>query len=163
MTRFLGKALLVLVVLAVIAPAAAIVYSGAPLTAPPGIVTRVVFYLTDNRVSTVSGSAWPERQPMEVSSPPDQTFAAARRTVRALGWQVISMSHGGHRLSAVDRTPLLGFEDDVSLRVEAEDESGRSVVHLRSASRVGQADFGRNTARIVAFRQALRKRLDTGG
>lgn len=163
MTGFLRKALLVLVLLAVIGPAVAIVYNGAPLTAPPGIASRVVFYLTDNTVATTAGSAWPERRPMAVAQSPEETFNAVRETLRALGWQVTAMRHGGHRLAAVERTPLLGFRDDVIVRVEAGEESGGSIVYLRSASRVGQADFGRNTARIIAFREALHNTLNAGG
>jgi uncharacterized protein (DUF1499 family) len=46
----------------------------------------------------------------------------------------------------------LGFVDDLQFRLRPD----RDIVHLRSASRVGQSDLGVNRARI----QALRKFID---
>ncbi len=56
-------------------------------------------------------------------------------------------------LYATYTTPLMGFVDDVEFWV---DPAG-SVIHLRSASRLGYGDRGANRARI----EALRARFET--
>ena len=51
---------------------------------------------------------------------------------------------GDGYVHAVFRSRVLGFPDDVELRVDLE----AGVVHMRSASRYGYADFGVNRARL---------------
>ena len=55
--------------------------------------------------------------------------------------------------AAVARTPLLGFEDDVVLRIRSSPEG--TVVDMRSASRIGDHDLGQNARRIRSFLAAL--------
>jgi uncharacterized protein (DUF1499 family) len=50
------------------------------------------------------------------------------------------------RIEAVARTPIMGFRDDVVVRVRAAEDGAR--VDVRSASRYGQHDFGANASRI---------------
>jgi uncharacterized protein (DUF1499 family) len=52
---------------------------------------------------------------------------------------------------AQSTTQLLKFTDDVEFALDAPN----SVIHVRSASRLGQKDFGVNRARIEAIRAAL--------
>jgi uncharacterized protein (DUF1499 family) len=54
-------------------------------------------------------------------------------------------------LAATFRTGIFKFVDDVEFRV-AED---KSVIHVRSASRVGHSDFGANRKRVEAIRRRL--------
>ena len=49
-------------------------------------------------------------------------------------------------IEAVARTPIMGFRDDVVIRVSAAGDGAR--VDIRSASRYGLHDFGANAARI---------------
>jgi uncharacterized protein (DUF1499 family) len=53
------------------------------------------------------------------------------------------------------RTPWLGFVDDVELLLDAE----QSVIHVRSASRVGKSDLGVNRLRV----EELRRRFAAAG
>ena len=50
------------------------------------------------------------------------------------------------RIEAVARTPIMGFRDDVVVRVAPEPDGAR--IDVRSASRYGRHDFGTNAARI---------------
>ena len=52
---------------------------------------------------------------------------------------------------AQSTTALLKFTDDVEFALDAQ----AGVIHVRSASRLGQKDFGVNRARIEAVRAAL--------
>ncbi len=60
-------------------------------------------------------------------------------------------------VEAVARTPVVGFREDVIVRV-GNDPSG-AIVDVRSASRLFQHDFGSNAARIARFFEALDDRL----
>ena len=55
--------------------------------------------------------------------------------------------------AAVAKTPLLGFEDDVVVRIRSSSEG--TVVDMRSASRIGDHDLGQNARRIRRFLAAL--------
>ena len=50
------------------------------------------------------------------------------------------------RIEAVARTPIMGFREDVSIRVTPDGEDSR--VDIRSASRYFESDFGSNAARV---------------
>jgi hypothetical protein len=49
-------------------------------------------------------------------------------------------------IEAIARTPVLGFRDDVAVRVRATSDGAR--IDVRSASRYGRHDFGTNAARV---------------
>ncbi len=49
-------------------------------------------------------------------------------------------------IEAIARTPILGFRDDVVVRVRATSDGTR--IDVRSASRYGRHDLGTNAARV---------------
>jgi uncharacterized protein (DUF1499 family) len=53
------------------------------------------------------------------------------------------------RIEAVARTPVMGFREDVAIRIRAIERGAR--VDVRSASRYGSHDFGSNARRIERF------------
>lgn len=83
----------------------------------------------------------------------------AAATATGMGWKIVTKEPQRGHLEAVDRTFLLGFHDDVVVRVRARD--GGSQVDIRSASRLGLSDLGANGRRIRAFLQVLHKREHT--
>ena len=62
------------------------------------------------------------------------------------------------RIEAVARTPIMGFRDDVVIRVRPAPDGAR--IDMRSASRYGRHDLGTNAARIRSL--AGRHRGDRG-
>jgi hypothetical protein len=50
------------------------------------------------------------------------------------------------RIEAVARTPIMGFRDDVVVRIRSEPDGAR--IDARSSSRYGSFDFGTNAARL---------------
>ena len=50
------------------------------------------------------------------------------------------------RIEAVARTAIMGFRDDVVVRIRADGAGAR--IDMRSSSRYGSFDFGANAARI---------------
>ncbi len=81
--------------------------------------------------------------------PPSDAFTRALDAVKAHKWTIVSASPEEGRIEAWDKTPWFGFIDDVVIRVTA-GESG-SKVDIRSLSRVGGSDVGKNAQRIRAY------------
>jgi uncharacterized protein (DUF1499 family) len=93
--------------------------------------------------------AYPDIKPVMLSMTPDDAYRAAMRTARDMGWEIVVNDPAGHRLEAVDETKWFGFKDDVSIRVLP--ASGIARVDIRSVSRVGRSDVGKNAERIRAY------------
>lgn len=81
----------------------------------------------------------------------------ARRLMKDRGWTIVTTRRKG-RLEAVARTPWFGFYDDVALRVRPLPTGGVRI-DMRSESRIGLSDIGRNAARVTAFLRALARKL----
>lgn len=58
-----------------------------------------------------------------------------------------------HYLRAEAKTRLLRFTDDVEFLLDRD----AGVIHMRSASRIGLSDLGKNRRRLEALRQTLRE------
>ena len=57
------------------------------------------------------------------------------------------------RIEATDTTPFFAFKDDIVVRITP--AGGGSRVDLRSVSRLGRSDLGKNAERIRAFLREL--------
>lgn len=97
----------------------------------------------------------------------DLLFSVVRRQVEATGWAVTEMrppqGDGDRgRIEAVAVSPVLGFRDDVVLRVLPEPSGAR--IDMRNSARWGDHDFGRGADRIRSFLEDLDKAVvDTWG
>lgn len=87
--------------------------------------------------------------PLELDQPVANVTAMAAEVAKDLGWRIVARDDDAGHLEAVDRTPLLGFRDDVVVRVTAQNSGSR--VDVRSSSRVGISDLGANAERIRHF------------
>ncbi|MCX7307591.1 MAG: DUF1499 domain-containing protein, partial [Afipia sp.] len=58
----------------------------------------------------------------------------------------------------VARTPVMGFREDVSIRVIPDSEGAR--VDIRSSSRYFEHDLGSNAARIAKFSEDMNEVVD---
>ncbi len=113
-----------------------------------------------NDVETGRTPEYPDLQPRRYTASVDATVRAAREAIASLPrWQLVGAGSGvaGAELRAVRSTRLWRFQDDVTVRVRR--EAGRSVVSVRSKSRVGKGDFGQNARNIREFLAALDVRL----
>ncbi len=99
--------------------------------------------------------AYPDIQPLLVNAPMAQAFEQALVAARALGWQIVAQVPQEGRIEATDTTFWFGFKDDIIVRVTAVDEH-RSLIDVRSVSRVGRSDIGKNAARIRCYLQEIR-------
>ena len=62
------------------------------------------------------------------------------------------------RIEAVARTPVMGFREDVSIRIAPDSDGAR--VDMRSSSRYFEHDLGSNAARIVKFAEDMNEVVD---
>lgn len=94
-----------------------------------------------------------ERLSQEYAVAADTLFAAAKTALEDLGPVQLQLQPDSMRASAVYRVALV-FKDDVQIAVDS--QASGSVLHARSASRVGQSDLGVNRRRM----EHLLKRVD---
>src|SRR5207245_9904456 len=62
------------------------------------------------------------------------------------------------RIEAVARTPIMGFREDLSIRVTPDGEGSR--VDIRSSSRYFESDLGSNAARITSLIEDINNAVD---
>ena len=96
---------------------------------------------------------YPDLHPLELAVSPAQAFARAVKIATGLGWEITTVDERTGRIEAVVTTRWFGFKDDVVIRVRPEGSGSR--VDVRSLSRVGRSDVGKNASRIRAYLHAL--------
>ena len=62
------------------------------------------------------------------------------------------------RIEAVARTPIMGFREDISIRVTPDGEDSR--VDIRSSSRYFESDLGSNAARVTKLIEDINNAVD---
>jgi hypothetical protein len=103
--------------------------------------------LEPENLAALQKAGYPDLGPLLLDEPFDQVFNRTVTLVRQRGWTIASASAG--RVEAISTTPVMGFKDDVAIRIQA--EGNRTRIDMRSTSRVGKSDLGANAARIRAF------------
>lgn len=106
---------------------------------------------------------YPDIEPIELEIPVDRAYAIARQLVIKRKWTVIDEREPQPprrmgRIEAVARTPIMGFREDISIRVTPDGEDSR--VDIRSASRYFESDLGSNAARVTKFIDDLNTAAD---
>jgi uncharacterized protein (DUF1499 family) len=97
--------------------------------------------------------AYPEIAPRILELPAAQAFARALSAAREAGWDIVDANAETGRIEATDTTTFFGFRDDIVVRLTPLD--GRTVVDVRSVSRLGRGDTGTNARRVRDYLAAL--------
>jgi len=84
-------------------------------------------------------------------------MAASEQAVKNLGFAVVSANTATGIVEATDTTTWFGFKDDVVIRIK--DEGSQRFVDIRSKSRVGRSDLGKNAERIHSIINELNSLL----
>lgn len=108
-------------------------------------------------VAAQQQQAYPDIQPLQFKAAPAVVFDAALKTARAMGWAIQAQTPAQGRIEATATTFWFGFKDDVVIRIEPDAQGTR--LDIRSESRVGKSDVGKNAARIRAFSARLKRNL----
>jgi len=98
--------------------------------------------------------SYPDLKTLESTAAFDAVFDTALQVAADMGWDIYLQDRNAGIIEAVATTAIMGFRDDVIIRVRT--NANGSLVDMRSVSRVGVSDMGANAARIRAFQQALR-------
>ena len=115
------------------------------------------------RAAELQKAAYPNVEPLIVSATPQIAYDAAMQVITKYKWRIVDArgplaGRRDGRIEAVARTPILGFRDDVVLRIRQDPDGAR--VDIRSTSRYGRHDFGTNAARIVSLSSAIDDAVD---
>ncbi len=86
---------------------------------------------------------------------PADLFKRAEATARAMNWEIVAAEAAEGRIEATDTTAWWGFKDDIVIRIAAEGTGSR--LDIRSMSRVGKSDIGKNAERVRAFLAKLKE------
>ena len=114
--------------------------------------------------SELQTKAYPDLRTLVVELSAEEAFELVEDVVRKLRWRVVAAEPPTGRqaktglLEATDQTLLVGFTDDIVVRVEG--SANRARVDVRSASRYGRFDFGQNATRVRRFLADLRVRAE---
>jgi len=84
-----------------------------------------------------------------------KTFWRSFEVAKRLGWTIVDASEKDLRIEATDRSLWFGRISDIVIRVRPAGSIG-SRVDVRSESRDGELDHGRNAARLKAFFRLFR-------
>jgi len=94
-------------------------------------------------------AGYPDIRPVVLDLPPERAFQRALDAARAMGWEIVAAEPAEGRIEATDQTFWFGFKDDVVIRLTP--AGGRTILDVRSVSRVGGSDVGTNAKRIREY------------
>jgi hypothetical protein len=103
--------------------------------------------------------AYPDIETVELEVPVQRAYELTLQLVTKRKWLVIDERPPQPprrigRIEAVARTPIMGFREDVSIRITADGDDD-SRVDIRSSSRYFESDLGSNAARITKLMDDL--------
>lgn len=93
---------------------------------------------------------YPDVVTLTVAASPSEVLQRIEQVAQELGWEVTSVDGNTGIVEATDTSFWFGFVDDVTVRARATTE-GTTVIDVRSVSRVGKSDLGKNAERIRSF------------
>jgi hypothetical protein len=107
--------------------------------------------------------AYPEIETVELEVPPQRAYEVALALIAKRKWLVIDERPPQPprrigRIEAVARTPIMGFREDVSIRITPDGEESR--VDIRSSSRYFESDLGSNAARVTRLIEDINAAVD---
>ena len=108
-------------------------------------------------------ATWPDIEPVDLDVPVQRAYEVTLQLVNRRKWLVIDERAPQPprrigRIEAVARSPIMGFREDIAIRVVPDGEDSR--VDIRSASRYFESDLGSNAARVKKFIDDLNTAAD---
>jgi hypothetical protein len=107
--------------------------------------------------------AYPDVEAATVDVTPQRAYEAALKLINKRKWLVVDArppappSREG-KIEAIDRTPIMGFREDIAVRILPDGPGAR--IDLRSSSRYFDHDLGSNAARIIKLVEDLNEATD---
>ncbi len=87
----------------------------------------------------------------------NDAFDRALEAARQMEWdQIVRDEKESGIIEAVDKLAWFGFKDDIIIRLDTADASGDIKLDVRSSSRTGKSDIGRNAQRIREYLEIVK-------
>lgn len=115
--------------------------------------------------ASAQAAAYPDIKPIEINRSADEAFELAADAVQRLKMEVVRQEGPDLKegrpgmIEIVDRTMILGFYDDAVIRVAGDGKQAR--IDVRSASRYGAHDLGRNAERVRQILKEIVVRMES--
>ena len=108
-------------------------------------------------------ATWPDIESVELEVPVQRAYEVTAALIAKRKWLVIDEAPPQPprriaRIEAVARTPVMGFREDVSIRITPDGDG--SKVDIRSSSRYFESDFGSNAARVTKLIEDINAAAD---
>lgn len=107
----------------------------------------------DDKTAALQRSGYPDLVSVDLPVNGEAAFAKAIEGAKTMEWDVVSARPADGILEATATTAWFGFRDDIVVRIRP--QGARSRVDIRSTSRVGRGDAGKNADRIRRFLRLL--------
>jgi hypothetical protein len=95
--------------------------------------------------------AWPDIETLELEVPAQRAYDVTLALVNKRKWRVVDerppQPRRDGRIEAIAQTMIMGFREDVTIRIRQDGEGSR--VDIRSSSRYFESDLGSNAARVT--------------
>lgn len=88
-------------------------------------------------------------KPIQSALDSKAAFSRALEVAKKMGWEIVAQDESRGHIEAVASTTFFNFKDDVVLRIRG--GANGSVVDIRSHSRIGRGDRGKNAERVRKF------------
>ena len=108
-----------------------------------------------SEVAELQHAAYPDIAPVDLDLAPAAAYAKALAAANAMEWALVATDSVAGRIEATATTRVFRFKDDVVIRIRP--RAGGSRLDIRSVSRLGNGDLGKNASRIRAFLVHLRE------
>jgi hypothetical protein len=108
----------------------------------------------DDVTAGLQRRGYPDLVTLDLPLPPEAAFAKAVEAAKTMNWEIVSIRPADGILEATDTTAWFGFHDDIVVRIRPAGEHSR--IDVRSTSRVGRGDAGKNADRIRKYLKLLR-------
>jgi MFS family permease len=108
------------------------------------------------KLAALQRARYPDLAALHLPAARLEAFAQALAAAKGMGWRIVAEDPTRGRIEAYDRTRWYGFIDDIVIRLIAEGAGTR--LDMRSASRVGISDLGKNAMRIRRYRAMLERK-----
>src|SRR5258707_14248553 len=108
-------------------------------------------------------AAWPDIEPVDLDVPVQRAYEVTLQLVNRRKWLIIDERAPQPprrigRIEAVARTPIMGFREDVSIRITPDGEGSR--VDIRSSSRYFASYLVSNAARLTKPMEDINNAVD---
>ena len=107
--------------------------------------------------------AYPEIETVELEVPPQRAYEITLALINKRKWRVVDerapQARREGRIEAISQTLIMGFREDVSIRIKADGDDSR--VDIRSASRYFDSDLGSTAARVSRLIEDINTAADS--